>query len=261
MLATAALAAPPDARDIVRRSIHNGEQSWRKSFDYSCVEHEIERQLDASGRVVKKSDDVADVIALGYGTSFEMPVQHDGEPVAAAVREKAGAELARRRAESPAQKRRRFAKEESERAYMKEVADAFDFRITGEANLPTGKAWVIEARPRAGFTPRTRYGRMFRAMRGTLWVDQRDLEWVKADAVAEAPVSFAFFIARLAQGSHIVLEQMRLPDGTWVPKHVAARASATTFLFFHHRFDDDITYSGYRKAEMAMAPPRGAAAQ
>ena len=56
------------------------------------------------------------------------------------------------------------------------------------------------------------------------------------------------FIARLAKGSHIVIEQIRLPNGAWVPKSIQARASARTFLLFNHNFEEEITYVGYRKA-------------
>ena len=83
-------------------------------------------------------------------------------------------------------------------------------------------------------------------MRGTLWIDKKDVQWVKADAVAEDTVAFGFFIARLARGSHIVLQQKRLPDGSWVPARIEARASARIFLFFNHNFEEVITYSGYR---------------
>jgi hypothetical protein len=96
---------------------------------------------------------------------------------------------------------------------------------------------------------------MFRAMSGTLWIDNKDVEWVKADAVAIDTVAFGFFIARLAKGSHIVLEQLKLPNGSWVAKHIEAKASARTFLLFNHNFEEDITYSNYRR-QPALAAQR-----
>ena len=70
---------------------------------------------------------------------------------------------------------------------------------------------------------------------------------MKADAEATSNVYFGYFIARLARGSHIVLEQQRLPDGDWVPKSIVARASARTFLIFNHNFEENIVYSDFHR--------------
>jgi hypothetical protein len=251
--AGALLAQQRDPRELVRQSIRNGEQAWRQSFEYECTKHEIDREFDRGNRLRKTDDDVYDVIPLGYGTSFDLPKLHNHEPPSREQKAKAERELARLRAESPGQKKSRFQKEAGERSYMKEVGDAFDFRLVGTENLPTGPAWVLEATPRKGYQPRTRYGHMFPAMRGKLWIDQKDVQWVKADAVAMDTVSFGFFIARLAKGSHIILEQMKLPDGAWVPKRVEAKASARSFLLFNHNFEEDITYSDYRRPAAKVA--------
>ena len=164
-------------------------------------------------------------------------------------------ELQKRERETPRQRAARLARDERERSFYKEIPDAFDFQIVGEETLPTGPAWVIEATPRPGFQPRSRYAQVFSKMRGKLWIDKKDIQWVKADAMAIGNVHFGWFIASLAKGSHIVLEQTRLADGAWVPLRLEARASARTF-FSSHNFEEAITYSNYRKggAEQARLP-------
>jgi hypothetical protein len=248
LIAAGCLPAQPDARKLVRDSILNGEKSWRESFEYECTKHEIDRQLDGKSGVKKTDDDVYDVIPLGHGDSYELHLRHNNEPLRGDQKASAERELARRRAETTAQKKDRFQKEAAERSYLKEVPDAFDFKIVGTENLPTGPAWVLEATPHRGYHARSRYAHMFPSMHGKLWIDQKDVQWVKADAVATNTVSFGFFIARLAKGSHIVIEQTKLPDSAWVPKRVQAKASARTFLLFNHNFEEDVTYSNYRKA-------------
>src|SRR5262249_55335496 len=148
----------------------------------------------------KRTDhDTYEIIPLGYGSQFEKHAEHNREPVSTAVRQKQEQQLELMRNESPAQKRRRFEKEKRERSYMTEVPEAFDFRIVGEERLPTGPVWVIEATPLTGYQARSRYGRMFAHMRGKLWIDQKDLQWVKAEAEAMDTVTFGVFIARLAK--------------------------------------------------------------
>jgi hypothetical protein len=253
LLTGGALFAQTAPRDLVRLSIRNGEQSWRESFDYSYVKRDVDRQMDSAGRLKSSAVDVYDIIPLGYGAFFEQQMEHDGEPLSVEERLKIARELEKRRAESPAQKRRRFEKELAERSYLEEVPDAFDFKITGEENLATGPAWVVDATPHPGYVPKSRYAHFFPKMHGTLWIDKKDLQWVKADAVAADTVTFGLFLARLAKGSHIILEQTRLPDGAWVPQSLSARAEARTFLVFNHNIDENITYSNYRKAEAITA--------
>jgi hypothetical protein len=246
-------AASVDPRELVRESIVNGQRSWRQSFDYYCLMRDADREFDSAGRVKSTADDLFQVIPLGYGASYQEWLRHNNEPVSSAERLKQERELNKLRAETPAQKRRMFAKLANDRAYMKEVADAFDFRIIGMENLPTGPAWVLEGTPHPGYQAKSRYARMFPAMRGKLWIDQHDLQWVKADAVAADTVTFGVFIARLAKGSHIRIEQQKLADGSWVPKSIEARAQARTFLFFNHNFREEITYSDYRRSGAALA--------
>ncbi len=246
------LVAQPDPRELVRQSVHNGERAWRESLDYFCIENDHNQEFNSDGAVRSASDDVYDVIPLGYGAFFEKLIKHDNEPVARADLAKEQAELAKLSAEPPAEKQRQFHKLLGERDYMMEVPDAFNFTLVGTENLPTGPAWVLEAVPRPGYVPQTRYAHMFHAMRGKLWIDRKDLQWVKAEAVAMEDVSFGFFIARLSKGSRITIEQMKLPDGEWVPQRIQARASARTFLFFNHNFEEDVSYSDYRKSAAPM---------
>jgi hypothetical protein len=249
-------ANQPDPQQLVRQSILNGERAWRISTEYACIKRVASRQFDSLGEVRNKETDVYAVIPLGLGAFFNEHLEHDGEPITAQARERAERELENLRGEPASVKQRRFEKELAERSYMKEVPDAFYFRITGTEQLPTGPAWVVEATPRAGFEPKSRYAHVFPRMRGTLWIDQKEVQWVKADTVATDNITFGLFIARLAKGSHIYLEQMKLPDGNWVPKSLEAKAEARTFLFFQHNFEEDITYNDYRKPAALSAAAR-----
>ncbi len=214
------------------------------------------RQLTSQGEPRTAANDLFAMIPLGYGASFAEHIEHDGEPLPPEARERVQNQLEKLRAESPAQKRRRFERALADRSYMEEVPDAFNFRIIRTDQLPTGRAWVLEATPRAGFQPKSRYAHVFPKMRGTLWIDQKDVQWVKADAVATENVSFGLFIARLFKGSHIDLEQAKLPNGDWVPKSLEAKAEARTFLFFEHNFEQDITYNDYSKPAALQAAAR-----
>lgn len=250
-----ALLAEVNARDIVRQSIVNGAKAWRELRTYSCTKLDIDKEFDATGRLKSTDRDLYRIAPIA-GDAFEEHIRHDGQPLRGDARQKQQLELEKRERETPAQRAARMAREDRERSYYNEIPDAFNFKIIGEETLPTGPAWVVQATPRPGFQPRSRYAQVFPKMRGKLWIDKKDLQWVKADAVATKTVRFGWFIASLAKGSHIVIEQRRLPDGTWVPVRLDAKASARTF-FSNHHFEEEITYSDYRKGT-GQAPLRAA---
>jgi len=249
------LLAGVNPRELVRQSIANGAKAWSESRAYSCTKLDVDQQFDAGGRVKSTDRDVYRIVPIA-GDAFEEHVEHDGEPLRGEAQQKQHIELEKRERETPWQRAARLAREQRERSYYQEIPDAFDFKIIGEETLSTGPAWVLEATPRPGFQPRSRYAQVFPKMRGKLWIDKKDVQWVKADAVAMGTIYFGWFIASLAKGSHIVIEQTRLADGTWVPRRIEAKATARTF-FTSHRFEEDLTYSDYRKGAY-QAPLRAA---
>ena len=145
LLLAAAASAQVDVRALVRQSIRNGAASWRRSCDYFCTEDDTDRRFDSHGHIRAVDDDVYDIVPLGYGASYQMHVRHDNEPVPRDEQIKEQGELTHLKAASPAVKERRFVKVEAGRSYMQEVADAFDFKILGGQDFPTGPAWVIQA--------------------------------------------------------------------------------------------------------------------
>ena len=250
----ATLLGQPNPRELVRQSIVNGDKAWKQSRSYSCNKLDVTTQFDAAGKVKSTDRDLYRITPI-QGDAFEEHIEHNGQSLTGEAKQKQQLELQRREHETPHQRTARLAREERERSYYKEIPDAFDYKIVGEETLPTGPAWVLEATPRPGFQAHSRYGQVFPKMRGKLWIDKKDIQWVKADAVATSNVHFGWFIASLSKGSHIVLEQTRLPDGAWVPLRLQAKASARTF-FSHHHFDEEITYSHYGKgrAEQGSSP-------
>jgi hypothetical protein len=182
----------------------------------------------------------------------------DGKPLSRAAAWNEQNKLDRMRDADHQWKGVRFAKVENDRSYLTEIPDAFDFRITGVDQLPTGPAWVLDAEPREGYKPQSRYAYMFRAIRGTLWIDQRDQQWVKFDAFTMEPITSPETLVRIEKGSHIVMEQMKLPGGDWVPKSALIRVSDRKLALFKRGYQENITYSDYRVSPAAVADRRNA---
>jgi hypothetical protein len=88
---------------------------------------------------------------------------------------------------------------------------------------------------------------MLKNLRGRIWVDQADYQWVKAEVEVIQPISFGFGLLRLAPGSVLNFEQVRVNDEVWLPAHITVRADARVAYLRKLREELEITYRDYKK--------------
>ena len=156
-----------------------------------------------------------------------------------------------RRKETKAQRDKRIAdwerRRRKQREPLRELVEAFDFRISGEETLNGGEAWRIEATPHPGYKPKTTAGSVLPKMKARLWIDKHDYQWIRMEAETLDTVTFGAFLLRIAKGAHIVMEQQRVNNEVWLPKRIALEGSARLFLVKGLHTELDFTYSQYRK--------------
>jgi hypothetical protein len=245
---SAAFAAqPPDAREIIRRSVATADRNWKARQNYTYNERAEERRVDSGGSVKVTNVDISRIVVVN-GVPVEQIVQRNGAPPSASTRRKDEEKLRKVQRETPYERSARLAKDRENLAFVDEVPDAFNFRLIGEETIEGRETYIIEAKPKPGFRGRAKYARMFPKVTSTLWVDKRDYGWVKADATVIAPISLGLILARVQPGSHIVFEQMRIADGTWLPKRIQVRADARILFVKNYQVDEVITYSDYQPA-------------
>ena len=54
-------------------------------------------------------------------------------------------------------------------------------------------------------------------------------------------------VARLHKGSRFIVEQTRINDEVWLPRHEAVKISARVALFKNFNVDEDDTFRDYKK--------------
>jgi hypothetical protein len=262
MIAVAA-AAQPDAREIVRRSVAAYEANWELARNYTFLEREQLRQLDAAGRV-KSADTKTYDLTLLDGTAYRRLVERDDQPLppreAKREQEKLDRSIAEQRKQTPAQRSRRIAEVEKRRARnletAREVAEAFDFRIAGEEHLEGRDAWVIEATPHPGYQPRHSNMRALAHLRGKIWIDKQQYGLVKVEAEVIDVISWGVFLVRVERGSRLLFEQNWVNDEVWLPRRQTVNASARLGLLKGYRAQQEVTYKDYRKfqADSRLVP-------
>ena len=248
------LLGAQDARDIVRRSLELDQKNLAAARNYTYLQRQVERQFDGSGKVKSESIRTWDV-TLQEGSPYRRLVARNDQPLSAAEQQaehnKLAANIEERRHETPEQRRRRIAewerRREKQREPIRELPDAFDFRLVGEESLNGGRAYVIDATPKPGYRPKTTAGAILPKMKARFWISKTDGDWIKMDAETLAPVTFGAFLLRVAKGAHIVMEQTRVNQEVWLPKQIAIEGSARLLLVKGFHMQLDIGFSDYKK--------------
>jgi hypothetical protein len=248
------LAAADDPKEIVRRALQRNVHNDEISRQYTYLQRDDVRTLDGAGAVKHRDLQMIDVTLL-EGSPYRRLIARDDKPLPPQEEKKQREQLKRsieqRRNETPAQRQQRISdwdrKRNRERENLKEVPDAFDFRLAGEEQIDGVPVWVIDGTPHAGFKPKSREASYFPKVKGRIWVAKSDYTPVKIAVETLDTISIGAFLVRLAKGGHIGVEFARVNDEVWLYRHVSLTASARVFLVKGFRLDADFTFSDYKK--------------
>ena len=238
----------PDATDIVRRSVQKIQADWKRAPEYAYTERDV-----ISKRHSAPATKTYEVLMID-GSPYNRLTAIDDHPLSAGERaeeeSKLKAEILRRGHESERDRRKRIAKYLKERqqnhAMLKEMVDAFDFQLNGEQQVDGHDCWLLNAVPKPGYQPTSRETRVLLGMKGTLWVDKSQYQWVKVEAEVMRPVSLYGFLAKVGPGTRFMLEQEPVQGNLWLPKHFSMKVNASALGFINENSSDDETYRDYK---------------
>ncbi len=237
----------PDPTEIVQRSVQSINRDWDAAPQYDFTERD---DITKSGKRTVKTFRVTMI----DGSPYNELIAVNGKPLparqAAAEKQKLQQETDRRRHESANQRQARIAAYEKERhqdhALFREMMKAFEFKQAGEETLNGRRCLVLDATPKPGYRPPTRETAVLEGMRGKMWVDAEQYQWVKVQAEVFRPVTFGLFIARVRPGTAFTLEQAPVAGNIWLPSHFSMRLNARV-LVWSKRSTDDETYTAYAR--------------
>ena len=251
--ATQVTLSQEQIRDLIRRAAERDLVNDKQQRNYTYTERAEEHTLNGDGRVKSTESKTYEVMDL-YGEPVQRLIAKDDKPLpaknAAKEEEKIQKLLDKRKSESDDARKKRLEKEdkqtEEDREFVKEVADAYNFRLAGIESLDGRSTYVIDADPRPGFEPHQRNAKFLPKFRFRVWIDQKEEQWVKIDIQCIETVSVGLFLARVHEGSNIQIEQTRVNDEVWLPRHIALKLDAR-ILFKGLNVESDVTYRDYKK--------------
>jgi hypothetical protein len=233
------------------------QRNAQLSSSYTFLQRQVVRELDRSGKVKSQKDETWDITPL-EGSPYRRLVARNDQPLSPEERQREQEKLQRsideRRNETDPQRERRLAewqgKREKQRAPIKELPDAFDFTLAGEEVIAGRPVYVIDAKPKPGYQPKSTATAFFPKIKLRLWIDQGDYQGARIEMESLDTISFGGVLVRLEKGMRLAIEQIRVSDQVWLPKRLTLDASARLLLLKGLRRELEFTFSDYKKFQV-----------
>lgn len=249
--------AAQDAREIVRKSVELDQANWQRMQDYTWMARSTDRHLDSAGKVKSTETSAWETVMLD-GEPYRRMLERNNQPLPPAEQKKEQDKLdkiaARLAHQTPEEKQRRLAvyanRRRKEREFLREIPDAYDLHIESAAQVDGHAVWVIAGTPKPGYHARDRDARALLKIRGTIWVDKSNYQWVRVEAQTTDTIAFGLFLARLNPGAALVFEQTPVSGDLWAPKRLYMKGAGRLGLVKRIAMEEEITWSNYRRFQV-----------
>ena len=247
---------PPtnDPKEIVRRALDVDQIDFSLARNYTYEQRNEMKVLDRRGAVKKHEINTYDVMIL-YDEPYSRRIRKDDKPLTGKEERKEAEKLdkfvAERKNEDEKEHEKRLAKQEKdrqdERAFVRDIINAYDFQMSGEEPVDGHDTYVVDATPRKDFHPTQPHADILSKLRVKFWISKQDYGWVRLEAETLDTISWGFFLLRIHAGTRIRFEQTRVNDEIWLPRRLSLNATARVALVANSALDWESTFSNYKK--------------
>lgn len=154
--AGAQTASTTEAADIIRRSVDRDAYNFERFKNYTFLERMEERRYGRNGGLSSRQIETYEFMVLG-DRPYGRLVERDDQPLSAKdarkEQEKLDKEQSKRQRESASDKAKEDKDRAEQRAYLREVPEAFYLTLQGTDQIGDRTVWVIAAQPKPGYKP------------------------------------------------------------------------------------------------------------
>ena len=183
--------------ELIRQVAEKDLENDKNQRNYTYIEREEEYKLDGKGKVKSTETKTYEIMEL-YGGQVQRLIAKNDKPLsekdAAKEEEKAQKIIDKRKNETEDEHKKRQEKEERNREegrqFVREIADAYNFRLVGTEQLGGRNTWVFDADPRPGYQPHHKDGKYLPKFRFRAWIDKTETQWAKLDIQCVDTVSW-----------------------------------------------------------------------
>jgi hypothetical protein len=241
-------------QELFRVVAAKDEENDKRLRNYTYIQRDEEHKLDGKGQVKSTEAKTYEVMEL-YGEQVSRLIEKDDNPLPekekAKEEEKIQKIIDKRKNESEEEREKRKAKAEKEREdgreFVREIADAYNFKLVGTELIGGREAWVIDGEPRPGYEPHMKEAKFLPKFHGRVWIDKDDLQLARMEVEAIDTISVGLVVARIHKGTRVMLEQTRVNDEVWLPHHLSFKLDARVALLKGYKVDGEQTYRDYKK--------------
>jgi len=255
-LAQAQQAAPtpdtkplPDLPTLLERARAHSDTSQELAKNYTCKMTVIADDLDSNGNQKGTHSDEYQVFFVNK-VELHQHVAHDGKPLSSSDAKKEQQRIDKLTADIKANKTKTaggmtihissLLKQAKAGPAVREIVNdrpTLRFDYTGD---PDAKATDLPEE-------------VMKKLTGTVWIDEEDASIVRiTGSLAENFHVAGGLVANIKSGSHFEMESVRIHNEVWFVHHVSVHSDGRILLFKGFDFNQDVTFSDYRKMKTTV---------
>jgi len=225
--------------EITRKAVQNFQRNYQvTALKYTYVEADV----DSDGA---EKTSVGRVLPVN-GLPYEFETSRNGTPLDPEQLAKEQDKLDTRKRESKDEQEKRIRNYQRERAFLNEVPDAFNCKVSGEQELHARTNYVLDCDPKPGYHAVDSHAAMFSHIHARMYIDKDDLQMTRAEAKVLETISFGWILARIGPGADMNLEQTRLTASDWLPSLIDVNGTARILLVHDRPIHERITYYDFK---------------
>lgn len=251
----------PELEAFLRNIRANLRSDRLLQSQYTFNLKETEIYLDKQGNTKKTQIDEYEVYpSLEEGLTYLRHISRDGKPLSPEEIEKqdrkADGKVRKRERELQKagldEKAERLAREAEEKRKedlaIDELFRLYDISMVRRDVIEGHPAILLEFRPRPGYKPSTREGKMLAKIAGRAWFCEEDYQVIKIEVELVDTLSFGLgVLARLNKGAKGVLLRRRVNNEIWLPAEARFSGTVRLLLLKGIRLQANSEFSNYKK--------------
>jgi hypothetical protein len=254
-----------DVTTLLREVSRNQNEVEKRFTEYSFLQKETQDEIDDKGVVKKETVKVYEVFPLpnrgpilklisenGVALSGDRADKEDKRVQEEFLRaerdkDKVAQKQEERRAERQRKKGANGQQEEDDDVEISQFLKVCEFVSPRRERFQDREAVVFDFRAQPGFKPSTRQESLISKLVGVVWIDPVDKQIIRLEArLAEGFKMGGGLLLSLRPGAALVMEQMRLKEGIWMPRFAQINLSVKVLLFGGGNINQTLEWSDYK---------------
>jgi len=254
-----------DVTTLLHEVSKNQDAVEKRVTEYSFLQKQTEREIDGKGVLKKETVKVFEVFPVanrapimklisenGVALSGDRAAKEDKRVMeeflkAERDKDKDAQKAAERRAAREREKASKSKQDESEDVEISQFFRHCEFVSPRRERFQDRETIVFDFRVQPGFKPSTRQESLISKLVGVVWIDPLDKQVIRLEArLTEGFKMGGGLVLSLRPGAALVMEQMRLKEGFWMPRFAQINLSIKVLLFGGGDINQTLEWSDYK---------------